>query len=320
MGTVKINNFMGQDHKEDDDQDLINRDSPEIRGSTPAGKVAFMFLTKGSLPMAPLWEKFFEKHKGNFSVYVHTHPHYNWTLSKDSVFYGSIIPSKVSSFTTIYIIIRTFNEYSYCWNLVGGMGVNSNALLEPTNQRFVLLSESCIPLFNFPTIYSYLMGSAQNFVEAFNQPGPSGIGRYKRSFTPLVFPAQWLKGSQWFTINRNLATTIVLDSEYFPRFKNICGSTTCHADEHYLPTFVNLRFAHQNSNWSLAWVDWSGGGMHPRSFFRTHVTVEFLKGLRNVRSCEYNEEKRAVCCLFARKFLPNSLVRLMKFAPKMMRF
>jgi len=32
----------------------------------------------------------------------------------------------------------------------------SNALLDISNQRFVLISESCIPLFNFSTIYSYL--------------------------------------------------------------------------------------------------------------------------------------------------------------------
>ncbi|XP_047331968.1 uncharacterized protein LOC124935588 [Impatiens glandulifera] len=122
MGTVKINNFMGQDHKEDDDQDLINRvlkmDSPAIRGSTPAGKVAFLFLTKGSLPMAPLWEKFFEKHKGNFSVYVHTHPLYNWTLPKRLCFYGSIIPSK--HLLLLNGLAQNFVKPSYDSSPVGG--------------------------------------------------------------------------------------------------------------------------------------------------------------------------------------------------------
>ncbi|KAF7136539.1 hypothetical protein RHSIM_Rhsim08G0131600 [Rhododendron simsii] len=37
-------------------------------------KVAFMFLTKGPLPLSPLWEKFFRGHKGLYSIYVHTDP------------------------------------------------------------------------------------------------------------------------------------------------------------------------------------------------------------------------------------------------------
>jgi hypothetical protein len=38
-------------------------------------KVAFMFLTRGDLPLAPLWERFFAGADGeHYSVYVHTTP------------------------------------------------------------------------------------------------------------------------------------------------------------------------------------------------------------------------------------------------------
>ena len=59
-------------------------------------KIAFMFLTKGSIPLAPLWEIFFKRHEGLYTIYVHTHPSYNWLVAEDSVFYGRIIPSRVS--------------------------------------------------------------------------------------------------------------------------------------------------------------------------------------------------------------------------------
>lgn len=60
-------------------------------------KVAFMFLTKGPLPLSPLWEKFFKGHEGLYSIYVHAHPDFNESVPEDSVFHGRRIHSQVSS-------------------------------------------------------------------------------------------------------------------------------------------------------------------------------------------------------------------------------
>lgn len=61
-------------------------------------KVSFLFLTRGKVLLAPLWERFFRGHdQGLYSIYVHSHPSYNETVPKGSVFYGRRIPSKVSS-------------------------------------------------------------------------------------------------------------------------------------------------------------------------------------------------------------------------------
>lgn len=68
-------------------------------------KVAFLFLTKGPVPLAPLWEKFFKGHEGLYSVYVHSNPPWNETEPEDSVFHGRRIPSKVSITSQLHIII-----------------------------------------------------------------------------------------------------------------------------------------------------------------------------------------------------------------------
>ncbi|CAL5372027.1 unnamed protein product [Camellia sinensis] len=57
-------------------------------------KIAFLFLVRGDLPLAPLWEKFFEGHEGFYSIYVHSNPSFNGTVAKDSVFYGRRVLSK----------------------------------------------------------------------------------------------------------------------------------------------------------------------------------------------------------------------------------
>lgn len=60
-------------------------------------KVAFMFLSRGNLPLASLWEKFFEGHAGLYSIYLHTSPEFNTEMPESSVFHKRRIPSKVGN-------------------------------------------------------------------------------------------------------------------------------------------------------------------------------------------------------------------------------
>ncbi|KAK6921201.1 Glycosyl transferase, family 14, partial [Dillenia turbinata] len=99
-------------------------------------KVAFMFLTKGPSPLSPLWEKFFKGNERLYSIYVHTHPSFNMSVPEDSVFYRRRIPSKVRVW---------WNGENQAW-WTAERPIIANALLDCNNERFVLLSESCIPL------------------------------------------------------------------------------------------------------------------------------------------------------------------------------
>ena len=82
------------------DEELLWRASfaPRVRGYPfrRVPKVAFMFLTRGPLPLAPLWERFFRGHEGCYSIYVHALPSYHANFTSESVFYRRQIPSKVS--------------------------------------------------------------------------------------------------------------------------------------------------------------------------------------------------------------------------------
>ncbi|KAG2328320.1 hypothetical protein Bca52824_011048 [Brassica carinata] len=80
-----------------DDSELLWRASMEPRRHVypfkRVPKLAFMFLTKGPLPFAPLWEMFFKGHEGLYSIYVHALPNYRSDFEKSSVFYRRYIPS-----------------------------------------------------------------------------------------------------------------------------------------------------------------------------------------------------------------------------------
>ncbi|KAI7986231.1 Glycosyltransferase BC10 [Camellia lanceoleosa] len=269
-------------------------------------KIAFMFLTRGYLPLAPLWERFFEGNENLFSIYVHALPSFNGTVSSESVFQGRRIPSKPAEWGKVNMVEAERR-------------LLANALLDFSNEHFVLLSESCIPLYNFSTVYSYIMNSNKTFIEVYDLPGAVGRGRYNHKMRPIIKIEQWRKGSQWFEINRELAIEVVSDRRYFPLFRRYC-KPPCYSDEHYMPTFVYTKFARKNSNRTLTWVDWAKGGPHPTRFVRTDVTPDLLMRMRNEGHCAYNGRRTSMCYMFARKFLPSTLTRLMMFASKVMFF
>lgn len=293
------------------DEELIWRASmvPKVRDYPfeRSPKVAFMFLTRGPVVLSPLWDRFFKGNEGLYTIYVHSSDSSNnMTEPEDSVFHGRRIPSKDVEWGKVNMIEAERR-------------LLASALLDFTNERFVLLSEACIPLYNFSTVYSYLTNSKHNFVESYDLEGPVGRGRYSPKMAPVVDIEEWRKGSQWFEMDRELAIEVVSDKMYFSVFHDFCDGQ-CYADEHYLPTFVTKHFGERNSNRTLTFVDWAKGGPHPTKYTRNDVSEEFLEKLRNDRSCKYNGKKNQICHLFARKFTEHALDRLLRIAPKLMQF
>lgn len=78
-------------------------------------KVAFMFLARGKLPLAKLWERFFEGHRGLFSVYIHTSdPYYvDDDIPETSPFYRRRIPSKVSQFCHSLLTFIIYSSFYF---------------------------------------------------------------------------------------------------------------------------------------------------------------------------------------------------------------
>ena len=197
----------------------------------------------------------------------------------------------------------------------------ANALLDPGNERFVLVSESCVPLYGFAVVYHYLTRSRHSFVGAFDDPGPHGRGRYRAGLAPEVRPDQWRKGAQWFELDRALAVAVVADERYYPKFREHCRPP-CYVDEHYLPTVLSVEAPGRIANRSVTWVDWSRGGAHPATIGEADVGEAFLKRLttpgKEQGTCTYNGQPADVCFLFARKFAPSTLKPLLALAPKML--
>ncbi|KAK5773104.1 hypothetical protein PVK06_049408 [Gossypium arboreum] len=220
--------------------------TPPIESDNP--KIAFLFLTPGQLPFEPLWAKFFQGHEGRFSVYVHA--------SKEKPVH-----------TSHYFMGRDIHSESVSWGKISMVDAErrllARALLDPDNQQFVLLSESCIPLQNFDYVYNYLMLTNVSFIDSFVDLGPHGSGRYSEHMMPEVEKDHFRKGSQWFSMKRQHAIIVMADSLYYTKFRYYCKMID--------PVGI--------ANRSVTYVDWSERKWHPKSFKAEDITLKFLENL-----------------------------------------
>lgn len=304
--------------KETESRVVINEILKYYAVQSTVPKVAFMFLTPGTLPFEKLWHTFFQGHEGKFSVYVHA--------SKEK-------PIHVSP----YFVGRDIHSEPVTWGRISMVEAErrllANALLDPDNQHFVLLSDSCIPVRRFDFVYNYLLLTSVSFIDSYVDTGPHGNGRYVERMLPEVEKKDFRKGSQWFSMKRQHALIIMADSLYFNKFKHHCrpnmeGNRNCYSDEHYLPTFFNMLDPGGIANWSVTYVDWSEGKWHPRSFRARDITYKLMKRIAYIdesphytsdakrtvviQPCELNGSKRS-CYLFARKFYPETQDKLIHF-------
>ncbi|RAL43902.1 unnamed protein product [Cuscuta campestris] len=268
-------------------------------------RIAFMFLTRGPLPLAPLWEKFFKGNEELYSIYIHSLPSYTPDFNTSSVFYGRQIPSQVAE----------WGRMNMC---DAERRLLANALLDISNEWFVLLSEACIPLHNFSIVYHYISRSRYSFMGAVDDQGPYGRGRYNAKMSPTVNLTDWRKGSQWFEVNRKLAVDIIKDEVYYPKFEQFCRPA-CYVDEHYFPTMLSMESPGLLANRSLTWVDWSRGGPHPATYGKGDITDQLFKKISD-KTCFYNNQLTNLCFLFARKFAPSALDPLLEHSSKFMGF
>ncbi|URD97855.1 Core-2/I-Branching enzyme [Musa troglodytarum] len=230
---------------------------------------------------------YLQGHEGRFSIYVHASRekpvHVSPLFDGRDIQSGKVVWGKISMVDAERRLL-------------------ANALQDPDNQHFVLLSDSCVPLHNFVYVYNYLMGTNVSFIDCFWDPGPHGNARYTEHMLLEIEEKDFRKGSQrmrrwmnvrvevqlgwWFSMKRRHALIVLADSLYYTKFKLYCkpgfDSRNCYADEHYLPTLLSMVDPTEIANWSVTHVDWSEGKWHPKAYRAQDITFELLKNITSI--------------------------------------
>lgn len=307
-------------------------------------KMAFLFLTRGPMELEMLWQLFFtDVPKELYNVYLHPAPgyRYNQTTTKTDVFVGREIPSQAVDWGQMSMIDAEKR-------------LLKAGLEDPSNHRFVLLSESCIPLHSFSFVYDYLMGQTNSFIESYSTNLP---GRYDPSMAPVVKEGDFRKGGQWFALRRDHAQVVYAEEEVYDVFQKHCYwdwglNKLCAPDETYIQTTLAVlgrekeihrrgitftewypttrvhpkRYVIQEVSRDLIWDLQSrrqiwGPDVHPehRSLHPLERPLSYRLGGGQYRpekniACRWGDVKYAPCWLFARKFSAKSGQRLLRYA------
>lgn len=302
-------------------------------------KIAFLFIARNRMPLDLVWDAFLKGGKeGKFSIYVHSRPGFvfNEATTMSPFFYGRQINQSIQV------------DWGGSSMIEAERILLKSALMDPFNKRFVFVSDSCIPLYNFSYTYDYIMSSPNSFVDSFSDAKDS---RYNPKMHPAVPVRNWRKGSQWVVLIRKHAEVMVNDNTVFPVFQRYCKRKSlpefwrdhpfpadawkehnCIPDEHYVQTLL----AHNeleweitarsltHSTWDLSSKNPERRGWHPMTYKFSDATSKLIKSIKSTDNIHFptenrrewcsSKEKPSKCFLFARKFTRTAGLRLLKIS------
>lgn len=163
----------------------------------------------------------------------------------------------------------------------------AKAFEDPANERFVLLSETHIPLWDPLTLYRVAMNERRSSINAYYHDNMNKL-RWTKKMMPTVPLSNWRKSQQWWTLVRSHVELVLRDSEVFREFQAHCVTEVdfdnfqhrkCFSDEHFFATLLSIKGVEDETVPFFAtttYVDWSENGAHPKSFSAEEVTTELI--------------------------------------------
>ena len=174
------------------------------------------------------------------------------------------------------------------------------AFQDPSNQRFVLISEADVPIWDPLTFYHEIIADPRSRVDAWWHPD---MDEERWSWRMALSGARirrsdWRKSAQWFSMIRSHAEVALRDKVVFTAFEDHCRTAfdgdlgkfrECYSDEHYLPTLLYMKGLQEEtvpSALGITAADWSKASPHPHEYISEEVTPAlFTTRLRNNSDC-----------------------------------
>lgn len=232
------------------------------RAQRADARVAFLFLTIQGLSREEMWRQFFQDaDPAKYRIYCH--PKYPDRVPKSSVVYPHIISSHVKThWASISLVKATIL-------------LLQAAVQDSATQRFILVSETCIPIVSFDQVYNAVMGQPMTsfcYNPLYATESTDIHGRYKRFKNKKMIPLQsFMKAHQWWIMDRG-AAMLCSEGRHINEFERVFAS-----DEHYfinICKYYNMPFQNQQRTF----VEFEYERSHPRVFHE--ISLSFLENLR----------------------------------------
>lgn len=168
------------------------------------------------------------------------------------------------------------------------------ALHNPLNQKFLLLSEACAPLYPPAALHAALVREPLSRVDACGRRELMWERWTWRFDAAGVAAASWRKGSQWIALTRPHAAMVAADTAVVAAFARHCTYgedpdsgvwRACVSDESYVPTLLahHGRDNETDCTGGVTAVDWvrkAGTGAHPHTYLEEEIDAALVRKLR----------------------------------------
>ena len=253
-------------------------------------KIAFIIICKNQLNKVKIWEEFFKNNYDKCNIYIHCT---DLNITQEFVKKHHIGKKIPSEWGDLYGPLKYMLKLAY----------------DNDDYKFVLISDSTIPVKKFSYIYDKLISNEKTYLcyqphkivennEKFTLR--QSYQRYifnmmnNKNFVNNISINHWYYGECWMIYNRMDAYLIINDNKYYDIFKN------CFAYDENYPAYllsINNRLCNV-INQMTTFVNWSepeieeNGHRHPKKYNKMKKSdIEILK------KSDY---------FFARKFSVNS--------------
>ena len=168
-------------------------------------KVALLFLTIGDIHFPNIWNNYFKNYLDYINIYCH--PKYPQNI-KTTWLKNSII-NKLSD-----------TKWGHFTNAI--INLLKSALLNKDNQKFIILSESCLPIKPFKELYSFLKKDSPK--TSYVKIRKFDDHNIKKSNLPNNYlNYDLIKHSGWFCLSRHHVKKLLINNDIYKFNKVIAG-------------------------------------------------------------------------------------------------
>lgn len=256
-----------------------------------------------------------------FSVYIHAPPGF-LGYARGSLWYNRLIKHRVHTQWGAHSLVEATRHLLW------------EAYRDPLNTRFLLLSETDLPLYDPLTLWQQLQAEQNSRVDTCRHQNTSPWRWDPRMETKRMKFHHWRKSPQWLAMKRDHVSLVLKDEEVYRKFERYCWSSwdaensrwhrDCFSDEHYFATLLAVEGRDREGvcgSRGVSHTVWQENAAHPRSFFPSDIDAELFRSAREepselsdgsiAPSCDWGVAQAQAIDLFLNKndaLQPKSLV------------
>ena len=199
-------------------------------------KIALCFLTYENLSQPKLWRKFIDNNKDRLNVYIHNKNDFvedEYQLNQYCI--QNRVPTKYSHKSVVEAELTLFKEAHKH---------------DAANAFFILLSDKCVPLYNFDHIYTSIFAENSNMVASGKDHG-NKCRHQDLTDREFISVEEFAKDHQWLMLNRDSVDFFINNN-----FLDMYSDQFAAVDEHYFGNICN-KFKIPYKSQLVTYVNWA---------------------------------------------------------------